>query len=198
MTKLWKVIGPTAFKVMSDSRKRKFVRCKCQCGTVRYVQEASITSGRSRSCGCLGKKSGRVHLITHGHSVGGRTPEYGAWSSMLSRCRNLNDRNYPRYGGVGITVIKRWYKFENFLSDLGYRPPGMRLGRKDVNGSYTRLNTLWTTIERDSNNRRRSCRITYQGDRLTAAQWSRKLGLSPSTIAKRVQKGLKGKRALFG
>jgi hypothetical protein len=198
MPSLWKVLGPIAFKVMSDGRKRKFVRCKCQCGTVRYVQEASITSGRSRSCGCLSKEHGGVHLITHGHAIGGRTPEYSAWSAMLSRCRNPNDHNYPRYGEVGITVIKRWYKFENFLSDMGPRPPGWRLGRRNVRGNYTKLNTAWVTSLEDANNRRRSCYITYQGSRMTAAQWGIQIGVSPSTIAKRVQKGLKGKRALFG
>jgi len=192
----WKVIGPTCVKSLSG-RNRKFVRCRCQCGTVRYVQESSIKSNRSRSCGCL-LKEGRGRPVRHGYSRRKRAPEYKVWSSMLSRCRNQNDANWPRYGGVGITVCRRWYQFENFIEDMGKRPEGKRLGRKNVTKGYTKKNTLWVTMEESANNRRKSCLITFQGVRMTAARWGRKLGIPSSTLTNRILRGKHGGRVLYG
>lgn len=39
------------------------------------------------------------------------------WRNMLSRCYNVNCKDYANYGGAGITVCKRWHCFENFLND---------------------------------------------------------------------------------
>jgi hypothetical protein len=117
---------------------------------------------------------------------------------MLSRCRNQNDANWPRYGGVGITVCERWYQFENFIKDMGKRPTDKRLGRKNVTKGYTKKNTLWVTMEESANNRRKSCLITFKGVRMTAARWGRKFGIPSSTITNRILRGKQGKRALFG
>ena len=193
----WKVIGPTCVKLLSG-RKRKFVRCRCKCGTVRYVQEASIKSNRSKSCGCLPKEKGGGRPVRHGYARRKRSPEYQVWSSMLSRCRNQNDDNWPRYGGAGITVCKRWYQFENFIEDMGKRPEGKRLGRKNVTKGYTKKNTIWVTMEESANNRRKSSLITYKGIRMTAARWGRKLGIPSSTLTNRILRGKRGRRALFG
>ena len=189
----WKVIGPAITKSLSG-RNRKFVLCKCKCGTVRYVQEASIKSNRSRSCGCFSKGNpGRP--ARHGYS---RSPEHKSWSAMLSRCRNPNDANWPRYGGAGITVCHRWYQFKNFIEDMGKRPHGMRLGRKNVIKGYPKKNTLGVTMEESANNKRKSSFITYKGVRMTAARWGRKFGIPSSTLTNRILRGKRGKRALFG
>jgi hypothetical protein len=193
----WEILGPTLVKVLSG-RKRKFVRCRCKCGTVRYVQEASIKSNRSKSCGCVAKENSTPRPVRHGYSRRNRAPEYKVWSAMLSRCRNQNDANWPRYGGAGITVCKRWYRFENFIRDMGKRPAGKRLGRKNVTNGYTKKNTLWVTMEESANNRRKSCLITYQGVRMTAARWGRKFGIPSSTITNRILRGKRGKMVLFG
>ena len=37
---------------------RKAVLCRCDCGTVRFVQENKLLSGRSKSCGCSRKNAG--------------------------------------------------------------------------------------------------------------------------------------------
>ena len=47
---------------------------------------------------------------------------YKPWNDMINRCYNTNDKDYHLYGGLGITVDKRWFCFENFLYDAKLLP----------------------------------------------------------------------------
>jgi hypothetical protein len=53
----------------------------------------------------------------------------------------------------------RWrgeHGFENFLDDMGERPDGKTLDRKDVNLGYDPNNCKWSTAKEQANNRRNS------------------------------------------
>src|ERR1700685_4501452 len=95
--------------------------CRCDCGTVRPVNQRSLISGKSQSCGCLAHElsaqrhhPGTRQAYTHGMSY---TTEYKTYWNMKTRCENPNNKDYPRYGGRGIVVDLRWDTFEQFLSD---------------------------------------------------------------------------------
>ncbi len=106
----------------------------CICGVVKIVHNSSLLSKRTRSCGCL-KMETRATNRRHG-MTGTRT--YSSWQCTLRRCSNPAHEKYPIYGGAGIKVCKRWYKFENFLADMGVRPEGTTLGRLGDVGNYSR------------------------------------------------------------
>jgi hypothetical protein len=82
------------------------------------------------------------------------TPAYNAWRSMRQRCGNPKCRNYPNYGGRGIVVCFRWELFDNFLADMGERPPGRSLDRIDNNGNYEPGNCRWATHSQQQANKR--------------------------------------------
>jgi hypothetical protein len=87
-------------------------------------------------------------------------PLYGTWAGMKNRCENPNNHCYPRYGGNGITVCDRWKAdFCNFLADMGERPHGTTLDRKDPYGPYSPDNCRWATPKQQRANR------TIEGDR---------------------------------
>jgi len=83
--------------------------------------------------------------VKHGHSKRGqpRTPTYYSWAAMVRRCTNPNTRDWPLYGGRGVTVCDRWRVFANFLADMGERPPGMTIHRRDSNKGYGPENCCW-------------------------------------------------------
>lgn len=79
---------------------------------------------------------------------------YNSWKSMVSRCSNPKDGAWGTHGGRGIKVCERWKTFENFLSDMGDRPPGLTLERKDNNGNYEPDNCKWATWSEQNKNKR--------------------------------------------
>jgi hypothetical protein len=75
---------------------------------------------------------------------------------MNGRCTNPNNPRYEYYGGRGIAVCDRWRgSFENFLADVGERPPGLTLERIDNNKGYEPGNVKWASWAEQALNKRR-------------------------------------------
>ncbi len=136
----------------------------------------------------------------HGGAViGKRFKEYTVWVCMKGRCYNPRHKKFRIYGGRGIIVCKRWLNsFETFLADMGPRPSGMSLERKNTNGNYEPSNCVWATQKTQQNNRRNNRMLEADGKRLTATQWSKITGISPQRILCRIDRELwTAERALF-
>lgn len=110
---------------------------------------------------------------------GGEKPEHYTWRTMLARCQNTNNSQYALYGGRGITVCKRWQKYENFIADMGDRPSKQHsLDRINNNKGYTPSNCRWAT--RSEQQRNKSSTYTYKGPTFsgTLVECAKHLGLS--------------------
>lgn len=101
---------------------------------------------------------------------------------MLTRCFNKKDGGYPRYGGRGITVCKRWRLFPNFLSDMGKCPPGMSIERKNNNGHYKPGNCIWASATVQSRNKRNTNYVYLDGNLVPLAKAAEDLGLTQSQV----------------
>jgi hypothetical protein len=95
---------------------------------------------------------------------------------MKARCSNPNHPGYQNYGGRGITVCKRWLKFETFLADMGEKPAGLTLERIDNDKGYSKANCRWATWSEQQNNRRsQKNQVLVKGR--TVKQWAREWGI---------------------
>ncbi len=93
--------------------------------------------------------------VKHGHTINyGYSPTYHSWQAMLARVRYVVRDVDKKHVGRGITVCERWEKFENFLLDMGERPLGKTLDRKNNNGNYEPGNCQWSTPVDQARNRR--------------------------------------------
>lgn len=79
---------------------------------------------------------------------------YNSWRCMKQRCDNPKAMNYKAYGGRGIKYDPRWKNFEAFYNDMGDRPLGHDLSRKDQNTDYTFENCEWTPRAQNRGSRR--------------------------------------------
>ena len=133
----------------TDSYRTACWRCVCYCGKETVVRGTSLTSQKTKSCGCFGAEQRLVARIKHGCCRANfKTPEYYSWLAMIQRCTYPSQKKYKFYGGAGVTVCPRWrgkHGFENFLNDLGERPVGTTLGRFGDVGNYERGNCKWMT-----------------------------------------------------
>lgn len=120
---------------------------------------------------------------THGMS---RTPIYAIWRSMMQRCYDKNSHAYDRYGGRGINVCNKWRSFEGFYEDMGDKPDGMSLERKDVDADYTPQNVVWASAKTQANNRRSNIILEHHGRKQTMQQWCDELGLRIGTVWARI------------
>ena len=125
---------------------------ECKCGVITWVRANSFWGGHSKSCGCLklekAATQGRLS-VTHGMS---KTPEWDAYVHAEQRCTNPKDKGWKNYGGRGIKFL--FSSFEKFYKELGCRPKGKSLDRKNNNGNYEPGNVRWATSKQQANNRR--------------------------------------------
>lgn len=164
-------------------------------------QEVSAQGDRAEAAPSLTIR-GRSQVVD-GNGVAKKRPEYAAWYAAIWRCTNPVAKNYPNYGGRGITICQRWREsFDAFLADVGPRPgPQYSLDRIDNDGNYEPGNVRWATRVQQRNNCRPSLgwpsrRLTVRGVTRSVAEWSRLSGLPYTTIRTRVLAGWDAERAV--
>jgi len=137
------------------SRNRHWI-ARCDCGGMASAPASALIRGRVKSCGCLNAELRVKRNTKHGGAVRGALhPDYNLWQGMIARCEDQKNKAYRYYGGRGIKVCARWREsFAAFLADLGPRPPGHQVDRKDNDGDYEPGNCRWATKEQQERNKR--------------------------------------------
>lgn len=162
---------------------RIYCYCLCECGNYISVRMDALGCGygKIRSCKCYRNEMSHTIHTTHNQTD---SPEYNTWISMRQRCLNPKVPNYDLYGGRGIKICDRWVNsFENFLSDMGYKPSQRHsIDRIDVNGNYEPSNCKWSTDEEQQNNKRNSVKISIDGVLYSIKELSQKYNIKESRI----------------
>lgn len=126
-------------------------KCRCDCGKTVTVQRSNLKSGGTKSCGCLQKEISIKVNTKHGMS---RTIEYITWDSMLQRCNNPKTIGYKNYGFRGITICDKWLNFDGFFEDMGFKPKGLTLERRNNDLGYCKENCYYATPTEQARNQR--------------------------------------------
>ena len=171
------------FAGISDKKVRKW-ECKCKCGNIIYVRVADLTSGNTKSCGCLQKEIARKNKTKHGCC---KERLYRIWCNMKTRCTNPKTAQYKDYGGRGISICKDWmYSYQSFREwalENGYRDD-LTLERIDVNGNYCPENCTFIPKSKQPLNSRSNHFVCYNGEIKTLTEWSRILKFATGTYRK--------------
>ncbi len=137
--------------------------CRCICGREITSVTITLTTGHTKSCGCIRKE--HPNAMRHGHAKNGqRSKAFQTWIGIKSRCLNPKEIAYKHYGARGITVCDRWLEsFDNFLADMGEPTVvSLQLDRIDNNAGYSKDNCRWTTSVINGRNRSITLRVEGQ------------------------------------
>ena len=163
--------------------RHRFGLWQCDCGNITRAAISRVVNGYTRSCGCLSREVGAQASRTHGRR---NTREYRQWQGAKGRCFNESSRDFPRYGGRGISMCPLWAgSFAAFFADMGECPAGLSLDRINVNGNYEPGNCRWATPYEQAVNRRNTVRTAFG----TTTDMAAALGISKGAAYMRHKRG---------
>jgi hypothetical protein len=179
-----------------------FCDADCDCGNKAIkIYKASIVNGNTKSCGCIRKEICKIANLKHGKKG---SHIYRLYYGMIDRCTNKNNESYKDYGERGITVSDEWLgdngfiKFNEWAVNNGYKE-NLSIERIDVNKGYNKNNCTWIPKNKQSQNKRNSIKVVYQGKERLLAELIYELGLQEGikTIPNRIKRGWDVEKALF-
>ena len=175
---------------------RVYWRCECDCGNKIDVRSDGLTTGQTKSCGCLHREIVTKVNTTHGKC---NTRLYDSWTDLKQRCYNKHNKRYKDYGGRGIEVCDEWRNnfqaFYDWAMSNGYND-SLTIDRIDVDGNYEPSNCRWATLKQQLRNTTRNKYITINGMTHCLSEWCEILGLKDGTVRSRLRYGWSIEKAL--
>ena len=165
--------------------------CVCECGNHTLSHTSSLTSGRTKSCGCLSREKFVQSRLKHGKT---KTKIYQTWTGMKKRCFAKSYEHYDCYGGRGITVCDEWLgengfvNFYNWAISNGYAED-LEIDRIDTNGNYCPENCRWVSRTYQVRNRRTTILLEHNNEKKTLKEWCQIYQVDYKLAHQRYKKG---------
>lgn len=175
----------TVIKFLRIENHKAIWLCKCECGNLKEIATGALTSGNTKSCGCLNHEP---TIIKHGKYD---TRLYRILHDMKRRCYNKDSKAYNNYGNRGVAVCDEWLQdfqaFYDWSMANGYDDT-LTIDRIDVNGNYEPSNCRWATRKQQNRNTRRNRNYTINGETHCLKEWCEILNLNYNTVRKRLNR----------
>ena len=175
-------------RFIGTSKARQAIwRCQCDCGKETDVRASSLRCGDTTSCGCLQREVSKEVNTKHGEA---HSRLHNIWGQMKGRCENPKNHAFEHYGARGIAVCDEWKEYANFRDWAmlnGYRE-SLSIDRIDNDKGYSPDNCRWTTMKKQSNNRRSNHTISFNGETHTLEEWASIKGLKYGTLSSRINR----------
>lgn len=84
--------------------------------------------------------------------------------------------------------MKDFLPIGTYIRDMGERPEGMTLERKDNFLGYFKGNCVWATMKVQNRNRRDTRKYTFNGETLCLTDWAHKIGMDPGSLWARINR----------
>lgn len=153
----------TVLQFIERKEQKSYWKCRCSCGKEIIIPISYLTSGDTKSCGCLKKeivsKREKEKAFIKNHRL------YDIWQDMKRRCYNSTRNAYKYYGAKNITVCDEWKNdfkiFQNWAFKNGYNDK-LTIDRIDNKKGYTPNNCRWATRFEQNNNMSTNHKIIYK------------------------------------
>lgn len=153
----------TVIKFYKRENNKTYWQCECECGNRLVIPITYLTSGDTKSCGCLRKETSAQRQRKKAYIKNHRL--YSIWIDMKRRCYNKDRNNYIYYGAKGVKVCEEWKKdfrnFQDWALKNGYKD-NLTIDRIDYNRNYQPDNCRWVTIFEQNNNLSSNHKICYE------------------------------------
>ncbi|MCA1029268.1 hypothetical protein LCM23_24975 [Cytobacillus kochii] len=172
--------------------------CKCECGSEKIIVSGDLSSGRTRSCGCLVSEFTAKRNYKHGKT---NSRLFRIWTNMKNRCHQPNNPDYENYGARGISVCEEWFNdFQSFYDwsiNNGYVDT-LSIDRIDGNKGYYPDNCRWATAKEQARNIRTNVITSINGKYLTLSEIAEKYKVNYDAVKTRYKKGIRGMNLIKG
>lgn len=127
-------------------------------------------------------------MLKHGKR---HTRLYMTYYRLKQKCYNSNNKDYPNYGGRGITICDEWLNdfmsFYDWAINNNYRDD-LTIDRIDVNGNYDPSNCRWVDTKTQNRNKRTNLQYTINGETHCLGEWCEILNLDYMKVYQRIKR----------